>query len=414
VALNARDDPVLVIGDAWQSLIPGTRVLRSARDADLLVAQERAWLAAGTVPGQSTEFEQLARNALLDLRILVQRNGAAVAGWSPQWRYVWPRDAAFTAVALAATGHVADAVRVLRFLQRVQRRDGLFEPRYLPDASGVPDRRPFQLDGPGWALWAAEAVRALDPGSASRLSGLVERSAGAAFRAVQDHLGLPPVSSDYWEVDEKRQTLGTAAPLLAGLQSAARWYAATGDAPEARRMAAAAQRLESAIERRFGAYGYPRHMGGRHRDAAVAMLLPPFASRVKPGVVQAWRQAARELARPAGGLAPGAGWKRDGISWTAETALFALTAAAVGDTGPARHWLRWLWAHRTEAGSLPEKVLRDGRPAAVAPLAWTAALVLLTIRELHDREGSPPRNGAGSFAIMKGCCAGVCPGRATR
>ena len=44
--------------------------------------------------------------------------------------------------------------------------------------------------------------------------------------------------------------------------------------------------------------------------------------------------------------------------------------------------LRWLSDHRTDAGSLPEKVLFDGRPAEVAPLAWTAANVLLAIDAL--------------------------------
>ena len=39
-------------------------------------------------------------------------------------------------------------------------------------------------------------------------------------------------------------------------------------------------------------------------------------------------------------------------------------------------------AHRTSAGALPEKVLADGSPAAVAPLAWTAATVLLTLDRL--------------------------------
>ena len=34
------------------------------------------------------------------------------------------------------------------------------------------------------------------------------------------------------------------------------------------------------------------------------------------------------------------------------------------------------------AGSFPEKVLYDGRPAAVAPLAWTAALVVIARHEL--------------------------------
>jgi len=44
--------------------------------------------------------------------------------------------------------------------------------------------------------------------------------------------------------------------------------------------------------------------------------------------------------------------------------------------------LTWLGDHRTDAGSFPEKVLYDGRPAAVAPLAWTAALVVIARHEL--------------------------------
>ena len=84
------------------------------------------------------------------------------------------------------------------------------------------------------------------------------------------------------------------------------------------------------------------------------------------------------MARPAGGLAPGGSWRRDGISWTNATATYALTAAAVGERQSAQGWLGWLDRHRTPAGSFPEKVLADGRPASVAPLAWTAAAVVLT------------------------------------
>ncbi len=86
--------------------------------------------------------------------------------------------------------------------------------------------------------------------------------------------------------------------------------------------------------------------------------------------------------RPAGGLAPGTGWKDDGISWTPETAQFALAHAANGNHTEAVRNLEWLEAHRTMVESFPEKVLYDGSPAGVAPLAWTAALVLLAIREL--------------------------------
>jgi GH15 family glucan-1,4-alpha-glucosidase len=44
--------------------------------------------------------------------------------------------------------------------------------------------------------------------------------------------------------------------------------------------------------------------------------------------------------------------------------------------------VQWLADHRTTGGSYPEKVLETGDPAAVAPLAWTAAATLLAIEKL--------------------------------
>jgi GH15 family glucan-1,4-alpha-glucosidase len=146
--------------------------------------------------------------------------------------------------------------------------------------------------------------------------------------------------------------------------------------------AVAADRLAATVRARFGP-GYPRRPGGARRDAAITFLLPPFVEGTPdPALLGAWRAVQLEARRPAGGLAPGAGWKEDGVSWTPETALFALTAAATGDRPTARRWLTWLAAHRTTEGALPEKVLADGTPAAVAPLAWTAASVVLTAATL--------------------------------
>jgi GH15 family glucan-1,4-alpha-glucosidase len=70
------------------------------------------------------------------------------------------------------------------------------------------------------------------------------------------------------------------------------------------------------------------------------------------------------------------------VSWTNITATYAMTAAGLGDRTTAKAWLGWLAAHRTASGSLPEKVLADGSPASVAPLAWTAAAVIIAADEL--------------------------------
>ena len=156
------------------------------------------------------------------------------------------------------------------------------------------------------------------------------------------------------------------------------------DDPARAAAADAAGRLRTVILDRFGPDGFPRHLGGRPDsvDLGVGFLLPPFSAEPEPVVVDAWQRAGTAMARPAGGLAPGGSWRRDGISWTNATATYALTAAALGERDPARAWLTWLDRHRTPAGSFPEKVLADGRPASVAPLAWTAAAVVLTAEEL--------------------------------
>ena len=370
-------------------LVPGTRVLASAPDADRLVAEERAWLASGTVPMVSGVEPGLVNAALLDLHVLTRTYGVTVAGWSPAWRNVWPRDSALAAAALARTGHRAEAEAILDFLRRVQPESGLFAARYTPDTGGVPDDRGVQLDGVGWALWAMGEVSGTlpeddRPAFVRQHRSLLDRSAAAAQAMIDNPRTLPPASPDYWEVPERRPTIATAAVLAAGLDAATALYAVI-DSEDARAgSAAAAARLRTAILHNFGPSGFPRHLGGRADsvDLGVSFLLPPFAAQAEPTVVDAWRHAAPAMSRPAGGLGPGGSWRRDGISWTNATATYALTAAAVGDTEQAKAWLSWLGRHRTAAGSFPEKVLADGSPASVAPLGWTAAAVLLTAETL--------------------------------
>jgi glucoamylase len=60
-----------------------------------------------------------------------------------------------------------------------------------------------------------------------------------------------------------------------------------------------------------------------------------------------------------------------------------MTAACHEPRARAVDLLRWLDQHRTAAGSLPEKVLANGQPASVAPVAWTAAAVVITADELE-------------------------------
>ncbi|HEV2931251.1 MAG TPA: hypothetical protein VGW74_21425, partial [Propionibacteriaceae bacterium] len=138
-----------VVEATADQLVPGTRVLASAPEADRLVAEQQAWLASGTVPVVAGVEPELVTDALLDLHVLGRTYGMTVAGWSPAWRNVWPRDSALAASALARTGHRADAERILEFLGRVQPESGLFAARYSAETGDEPDDRGVQLDGVG-------------------------------------------------------------------------------------------------------------------------------------------------------------------------------------------------------------------------------------------------------------------------
>lgn len=391
---------------------PGSRIDRAAHgdgaaDADAgeddhlrAAARSEQDLRARVDAAVAGPWRDFARECVADVHVLTHALPAPVAGWNPHWRYVWPRDAAHTLALLADLGRTDDVIRGLGFLAEHQRPDGWFEARYTP-AGGVPDARPRQSDGNGWFLWVLEhCVRTL-PGAEERLREAVgqapARAASTILADLSPATGLPSPSPDYWEVGEDRLTLGTAAPLLAGLQAASRLPATFG---VGRTVRPAARRLEGAIREEFGPWGYRRYARPfAGYDAALLFLLPPYVSGFEEEAGSRLDQAWWAMRRPAGGVAPGADWKDRHISWTPQTALFAQASAALGAAGRAARILHWIARHRTALGAIPEKIRADGSPAAVAPLAWSASVALTTL--VRGRV-APPRVPVPGTAVSGG------------
>jgi GH15 family glucan-1,4-alpha-glucosidase len=393
------DSSVVLLRDGRARLIPvgaedPVTVPRDDPRVSVAVQADQSWLRAGNVPGNRPAYRNMAARALLDLRLLTRPSGASVASWHGAWRFVWPRDSAFTVAALAATGHSPEARRILRFLAQVQDEDGMWAARYRTDGSAVTDGRRVQLDALGWVLWAGWFLTVKAPGGSAGLPALWPMARRAADRLASSlgADGLPPPSSDYWErspgseEDPRRPTLGVVAAVLTGLRSATALARGRGAAEETHRWQTAADRLSAAISRQFAPYGYPRSpIKGGAMDAAVTFLAPPFAA-YDPVVNAAVSAAAGSLRLPGGGVLPGERWAGNReVAWTPETAMFALAAAASGHGHEATGWLDWLAGHRTSLGALPEKVDEYGRPAAVAPLGWTASLVVLALEAQDGR-----------------------------
>lgn len=491
--------PLAVDGDASPPL---SAVEQHARLADgaflppdahiaLQAPAVQEWLARGEIPGASCDplLASLGLSAMADIAVMGPAtwgddipltfsdgdpvravDGAIVAGFSPHWRYVWPRDSSAVAAALARTGHGDDAARILKFLAHVQRADGSFAPRYLPDGSGLPwDMRRDQGDAPGWVLWAtAELVEAGGRASAGsdflsdEIRGMAQRAYGRIIHTTvipsdeadpadpaSPAVRIPRPSSDFTEVKESATPLSVPLANLMGLEAAARLRAAdptlaqmltpsgaasywlsseqaqageqadsithpTGesdyDDPHTRPLtppwaiaipdryvtADGATTLENDVrDLIISHYGptyhryspdplWDRLRGRTGPDVGLALAGPPFISEPLSGVSQVQDSIWESLARAGGGLAPTSAWARDGVSWTPSTLWMALSAAGNGDDERANAALRWAAQHRTAAGSLPEKVLANGNPAAVAPLVWSSALAVLTLLELGE------------------------------
>ena len=93
-------------------------------------------------------------------------------------------------------------------------------------------------------------------------------------------------------------------------------------------------------------------------------------------------------------MLPGRAWPGNRtLAWTPETAFFALYHAATGQRRAAAGIMSWLATHRTRLGELPEQVSSRGRPASVAPLAWTDAIVLLALVRQGHLLPVPPMGG---------------------
>ena len=409
---TARTDPIRSVTVAFTSAIsrasidietgkqlaPNSRVLSGIVDPGPQDRQQDfldrcdPWLSQ--LPAQR---RSLATSALLDLWVLTDSLPATVASWAQPWRYIWPRDAAFAAVALARIGMIDLAWSHLLHLQSLQSADGSFASRFTPDRGEAPDDRASQFDALGLLLWAVSEVHEVASASAQvgqgsvdldTMASMLQRSSRRLLRLTAQGTALPPVSSDYWEVSESQVTLGTAGPTLLGLQALKKlsihndglWTHIDGGAAA---IADSALAFEATFTRTFIANGLQRYPTSGGLDSAVAYL-PAAGAGLDLGA-STLDHVREKLSQPAGGIKPGHGWIFDQSSWTPSTSLMAVGFARIGAKSQADDILDWLERNRTQAGSFPEKVSADGGGVSVAPLSWTASNVIICLDELHHR-----------------------------
>jgi hypothetical protein len=304
-----------------------------ASDAGKIVGQaidgDRRWIAQArrlspVAPAWAREMYQ---RSLLTLRALTdRRSGAVAAGARDGWAYVWPRDAATVALALAASGYRPEASRIGRFLLGL---DLGAAARFHGDGTPVVGRG-AQGDASGWVAVAARAA------------GLPPPAESLAWRSRPDYQESQP--GDYL------------ANAIARSRSASTFQTARGLARVA---------------------GDP----GSGLDSAAAWGVRPFA---QPDLFPAVHRTLLRLvaAQTRFGITPSEGWP-GADPWTAPTAWTAWSLAALGERRAALQLLGDLRRASTPAGSLPERVdAHSGVPRSTTPLGWSHAFAILALRQL--------------------------------
>jgi len=190
------------------------QVAADSLDSDLDVVRDavrrswRDWAAATQLPaavgGDPPGLADAVDQSLTILRAHEDRTnpGAVVAALAVPWgdtsnnpggyHLVWPRDAVEAGFAFLATGHDADALRLLDFLIRRQQDNGQWDQNFFPD--GTPFWRGIQLDET--ALPILMAAKLAERGhNVSAAGDMIRKAVGFLVRTG------PLTEQDRWEED---------------------------------------------------------------------------------------------------------------------------------------------------------------------------------------------------------------------
>jgi glucoamylase len=217
--------------------------------------------------GLGPHIIELFNKSLLVIRSHVSDNGSIIASGDSEmlqhgrdyYEYVWPRDAAISATALAKAGDFNASRRFFEFCNDIITNDGYFMHKYRPDKSLGSSWHPWVRNGekqlPIQEDETALVIQAL--GIHFELSkdlefiesiynSLIKKAAEFMADFRDDKTGLPQPSYDLWEEKYGVHTY-TAASVYAALQVAAKFAKLLGKEKAGRRYEAAAGQIKEAI-----------------------------------------------------------------------------------------------------------------------------------------------------------------------
>ncbi|MBI5470105.1 glycoside hydrolase family 15 protein [Candidatus Kaiserbacteria bacterium] len=373
----------------------------------------------------------LFKKSLMYVRAHVDRGGGIIASLDSDmlqygldtYSYVWPRDAAYAAMALGQVGDTETASRFFDFCKETISKDGYFMHKYLPDRSlgsswhpwirNGHSELPIQEDETALVLCAlhnhythSHDVEMIE----SLYTSLIEKAADFLVSYRDPTTGLPLSSYDVWE-EKRGSSTFTASVVYGALSAAAELSNIINKKNNEERYRSAAEEVRDGIlanlwDEKEGYFIKHIDREGetitkdKTLDISSAYgiyafeILPPDDERL----IRAFEISVRRLSLgiSVGGLARYEGdnyYRRDresaGNPWIMTTLWYAryLIARAKSDADleKVRDIFTWTAKHAQPSGVLSEQLdPHTGAQISAAPLTWShAAYVHAVLRYLE-------------------------------
>jgi GH15 family glucan-1,4-alpha-glucosidase len=380
----------------------------------------------------SPEHIVLFKRSLMYMRAHVDQGGGVIASVDSDmlqygldtYSYVWPRDSAYTAVALDRAGDTNVAKRFFEFCRDVITDEGYFMHKYLPDRSlgsswhpwiqNGEFQLPIQEDETALVIYALREHyrRSHDLEFLEDMFGsLVEKAADFLVRYRDPATKLPEQSYDLWERKRGVSTF-TSSTVYGALMAASELSGILGkDSHEAKYKQAAEEVREAILSHLWDdATGTFVNMITRVGDT-VARDMTVDASSVfgvfsfgvlppdDPRLARAFENTVRTLSQGVGcgGLArfqdddyyridqvsPGNPWFITTL-WYAEYLI--AKAKTQNDFVRVRDIFSWVVKHAQSSGALSEQLHpQTGEQVCASPLTWSHATYVIAVLKYLDR-----------------------------
>ena len=399
--------------------------------SDIILSTKNYWKAwvknqNFTFYGLGPQVVNLFNRSLINIRTHVNKNGSIIASGDSEmlqfgrdyYEYVWPRDAAFAAIALERAGDFNASKRFFNFCSDVISAEGYFMHKYRPDKSLGSSWHPWVGNGKKQfpiqedetalvlhALWQYY-VLSKDLEFVERIyNNLIKRSAEFMVNYRDGKTGLPAPSYDLWEMYYGIHTF-TASAVYGALIAASKFAGLLGKIESEKKYKNAAEEIKKAILKHLfddsrGVFYKMIMTDSKRAKVDETLDISSVCGTFKFGVLaetdkrlkKAFEKTIErlELKTQIGGIArfegdiyqrhatdiPGNPWIV-ATMWVAQ--YYISLAKNEADMEPVKKRITWVLERASFSGVLPEQVDPfTGEHISAAPLTWSHAEFVTTI-----------------------------------